>query len=368
MTTLRRLLAALVVASTALGGSGCVRATDAPPAQETKEAQAAAREPVTVSVARAQVQPVRRVLKFVGTLYGESEVTLSSQVEGQIKTVQVDLGDQIQAGQVLVEIDDEQMRARLREVEAQLAKARADEKRGRELAAGRIISPVEYESMKTLSAVAEAQRDTLNVSIDRARVRSPLTGSVAQRIVSAGEYVRTGTPLLKLIADQPLKLRGEVPERFAQELKVGQSVEISVDAYPDRIFEGTLARISPSVNRESRSITVEALVDNAEQTLKAGFFANAGIVTRPSDRAVLIPQKAISMFAGVTKVFVVQNDVARQTPVRLGTGGEDGLVEVAEGVAADALVVVSGFAKLEDGAPVRIQDASPSPDDAGGQG
>lgn len=361
MRTFKRLFAALLVSSTALGCSGCVQATDSPAAKDAKDAQAAAREPVAVSVARAQVQPVRRALKFVGTLYGEAEVTLSSQVEGQIKTVQVDLGDHIEAGQVLVEIDDEQLRARLREVEAQLAKARADEKRGRELASGRIISPVEYESMKTLSAVAEAQRDTLNVTIDRARVRSPLTGSVANRSVSAGEYVRAGTPLLKLIADQPLKLRGEVPERFAQELAVGQAVEIVVDAYPGRVFHGTLARISPSVSRESRSITVEALVDNAEQTLKAGFFANASILTRANEQAVLVPQKAVSMFAGVTKVFVVQNDVAHQTPVRLGTGGDHGLVEIAEGIAPDAVVVVSGFAKLEDGSPIRVQRPTASP-------
>src|SRR5262249_22259994 len=159
----------------------------------------------------------------------------------------------------------------------------------------------EYESMKTAAAVAEAQRDTQNVLIEHARVLSPLTGSVASRIVSVGEYVRAGTPLFKLVADQPLKLRGDVPERFAHELAAGQSVQIQVDAFPGQTFSGTLARISPSVNRDNRSISVEAVVENGDRRLKPGFFANASIVTRAEDEALMVPQTAIVTFAGVTR-------------------------------------------------------------------
>ncbi len=185
----------------------------------------------------------------------------------------VDLGDHVTKDQVLAEVDDTSARAQLREVEARLAKARADEARGRELMKTNVISPQEYEQMQTNVAVAEAQRDGMNVQLQHKHVRSPLTGAVVKHLVSAGEYVRPGTPLFDLVADDPLKLRGDVPERFADEIAVGQPVHIKVDAYPAETFEGRLLRVSPAANAENRSITVEAAVPNGTHRLKPGFFA-----------------------------------------------------------------------------------------------
>src|SRR5262249_5617167 len=153
------------------------------------------------------------------------------------------LGDHVEAGQVVAQIDDDQWRARLREAEATLAKAQADEARGRQLVEKRVISAQEYETMKTQAAVAQAQRDTLTVTIRHARVESPIRGAVAKRSVSAGEYVRAGSQLFTLVAEDPLKLRGDVPERFAHELQVGQTVQVRVDAFPDTVSTGRLARI-----------------------------------------------------------------------------------------------------------------------------
>jgi RND family efflux transporter MFP subunit len=300
-------------------------------------------------------RPTKRLLKFVGTLFGNEEVTLSSQVEGQVTALHADLGDQVQSDAVLLEVDDLSMRAQLREIEARLAKAHADEARGRELLRGNIISMQEYESMQTAVAVAEAQRDSLNVSLHHKRVRSPLSGSVVKRLVSVGEYVRPGTPLFDLVDDDPLKLRGDVPERFAQEIAVGQPVQIKVDAYPDVVFAGRLVRVSPAANAENRSITVEAEVPNPDRQLKAGFFASANIVTRADDQALVVPETAVITFAGVTKLFVVRDDVAYERHVRVGTRDEEGMVEVLEGLHADEQVATSGLARLQDGMTVAVR-------------
>jgi membrane fusion protein (multidrug efflux system) len=342
-------LVTLALAATSCAG-GCLRSADSGTKPAVAEAPTAAA--MAVSVAPVSVRPVPRVLKFVGTLYGHEEITLSSQVEGRLRAVHADLGDRIAADQVLAEIEDDQLRARLRETEAMLAKARADEARGRELAGGQVISPQEYEAMKTAAAVAEAQRDLLNILTAHTRVRSPLHGSVAQRLVSAGEYVRPGTPLFKLVADHPLKLRGDVPERFAAELAPGQPVEIGVDAYSTARFTGRLDRISPAANPQNRSITVEVVVDNEARQLKPGFFAHASIVTRADDQALFVPAQALLSFAGVTKLFVVRDGVAHQTPVRTGTRGAEGYVEIVEGLYADETVVTSNLDQLEDGAAV----------------
>lgn len=332
--------------------SACSRSSDGKIEKKPEVKEPAA---VMVTVAPVTLRPTRRILKFVGTLFGNEEVTVSSQVEGQIRSIHVDLGDAVAKDEPLLEIDDANLRARLREIEATLAKARADEARGRELVANNVISKQEYEAMQTAVKVYEAQQENLHVQLEHARVVAPLAGSVARRLVSVGEYVRPGTPLLDVVADDPLKLRGDVPERFAEEIQVGQPVQIRVDAYPGEPFEGRLTRISPAANPENRSITVEALVGNPDRRLKPGFFASAGIVTRSDDEALVVPETAVVTFAGVTKLFVVREGIAYERHVRTGTRDDQGLVEILEGLHADEVVATSGLAKLENGVPVTIR-------------
>ena len=350
-----RALAFALCAAAGLALGGCADKGDSQVAETVPGATAAVEGAVQITVAPVIARPTKRLLKFVGTLFGNEEVTLSSQVEGQITALHADLGDQVQQDAVLLDVDDLSMRAQLREIEARVAKARADEARGRELLKGSIISMQEYESMQTAVVVAEAQRDSLNVSLHHKRVRSPLSGSVVKRLVSTGEYVRPGTPLFDLVDDDPLKLRGDVPERFAQEIATGQPVQVKVDAYPDVVFDGKLMRVSPAANAENRSITVEAEVPNPERKLKAGFFASANIVTRADDQALVVPETAVITFAGVTKLFVVRDDVVHERHVRVGTRDEHGLVEVMEGLQVDEVVATSGLAKLEDGATVSVR-------------
>jgi len=350
----RRLWA--VVALVTAAAAGCGRSS-AP--QNEAVAAEAKQVVVPVTVARVRVQPSARLVNFVGTLYGNQEVTLASQVEGQIKSLSVDLGDQVATGQVLAQIDDDQWRARLREADATLAKARADEARGRQLIDGKVISAQEYESMKTRVDVAQAQRDTMTVSIRHARVESPITGAVAKRFVSAGEYVHPGSQLFSLVAEDPLKLRGDVPERFAHELQVDQTVQVRVDAFAESVFAGRLARISPASNPENRSVAVEALVDNHDRKLKPGFFANAAVVTRTDDRALMVPQEAVISFAGVTKLFVVKDGKAIEREVHTGNRGGGGLIEIVDGIEPDDVVAISGLTKLENGVAVSVKEPAP---------
>lgn len=351
----------LLLAAT-LTAAGC----NSPTPSTAAAAEAAARPEgdaaVPVTIATVTVQPAKRHVNFVGTLYGDQDVTLSSQIEGQLEAVTADLGDQVGAGQTLARIDDEKWRARLREAEANLDKARADEARSSQLAAERVVSPQEYEAVRTRAAVAEAQRDLLVVTIRHATVASPLTGAVARRFVSSGEYVRPGTPLFTVVAEDPLKLRGDVPERFAHELRAGQAVEVRVDAFPERTFPGRLSRISPASNPQNRSVGVEAVVENPDRALKPGFFANAAVVTRTDDRALMVPQEALITFAGVTKLFLVRNGRALEQQVETGTRGGGGLVEIRRGVTADDTVATSGLTKLGNGTPVTVRDAATPPE------
>ena len=344
----------------AVASSGCGKDSVSHAAAADAEASAVAAEPVPaaipVTVAAVQVQPSARLVNLVGTLFGDEQVTISSQVEGQIKALGADLGDEVRAGHLLAQVDDDQWNARLREADATLTKAKSDEERGRQLVSTNVISAQEYEGAKTRVDVAAAQRDTLRVTIQHARVVAPLNASVARRFASVGEYVRPGTPLFTLVVQDPLKLRGDVPERFSNELKIGQAVQVRVDAFPTEVFAGKLSRISPASNPDNRSVAIEATVDNRARKLKAGFFASAAVVTRSDDRALMVPQDAVISFAGVTKLFVIAGDKAHERTVQLGTRGSGGLVEIVEGVTASEQVAVSGLSKIEDGVAVTVKE------------
>jgi RND family efflux transporter MFP subunit len=185
---------------------------------------------------------------------------------------------------------------------------------------------------------------------------------VAARMVSVGEYVREGTPLFRLIDDDPQKLRCAVPERYTADVRVGQRVRLWVEAYGDRAFEGRLTRINPQVDPATRTFSVEAVVPNEERLLKSGSFARAIIETRTDQGVTLVPRDAIVQFAGANKVFTVSAEgKAIEHAVQVGDSSADGLIEIVSGLPPDAgPVLVENAARLAGGVPVKVRSASPA--------
>ena len=394
---------------------GCDRSSSS---KETKPQKAEAPVPVTVTPVRAQ--KVARTLEFVGTLYANEEVTVSAEVDGRIASLAVDLGDRVARGQTLAKIDDAEFRFAIQQTESNLkenlaklglekmptanfdvaetslvqkAKADADDAerslaRTKTLYERQLIAAQDYDTAQMRAKMAganyrtsieearasaagayakEAQLETARKKLRDTVIGAPLAGSISKRSVSAGEYVKTGSPLFTIVQDHPLKLRGMIPERFAPDTHTDQSVEIRVDSFPDATFKGKLTRISPSSEVTSRSFMVEGLVENPERRLKPGFFAHATVTTRVDPHALTVPQQALVTFAGVTKVFVVvrephdpegnrgvEDNVAHERIVQTGVRVGANEVEVASGLKPGELVIISGLTRLTNGAAVKV--------------
>jgi len=320
----------------ALVAAGCDRGSRAEaPAGETRP------EAVTITGASVATRPVERMVSVVGTLAANAQADLASEVEGQVVVVDADLGDRVRRDQVLARVRGDVTEARLREAEASLEKAVADEARARPLRAEGVISTQEYEQVRTALEVARARRDQLRIELDRVAIRAPFEGSVAARLVDAGSYVRPGTVMFRLVQDDPLKFRGDVPEREVPALGAGQEVRVRVDAF-------------------ARSLSFEALVPNADHRLRPGFFGHAEVVVAHDERALAVPRSALSTFAGVTKLFIIEDGIAHEREVTLGVDLGDGWVEVATGIAAGKQVATSGLSKLANGTQVVVRtDVSP---------
>jgi len=218
-----------------------------------------------------------------------------------------------------------------------------------------------HQAQQNYAAVANAQGsvDAAQSQLSLAKrnlgytvVSAPMPGYIADRPADIGEYVSPQQKVATIVSLNPLRVRIDIPEQAIPQVNNGQSVSVRVAAYPDRNFAGHVARVSPSVTTASRTLTIEAEVENPNAELKPGQFATVRILLSQTEPALLVPQRALRTISGSTYVFVIKNGHAEQRLVQPGQTEGD-LVELKSGVAADELVATSNVDQLSDGAAVR---------------
>jgi multidrug efflux pump subunit AcrA (membrane-fusion protein) len=201
-------------------------------------------------------------------------------------------------------------------------------------------------------ANAESQLGLARRNLSYALVFSPIDGYVAERNADLGEYVSPTTKVATIVRINPLRIRIDIPEHAIPDVNVGQSVSLTTSAWPDKNFGGRIARISPNVSATSRTLSVEADIENSSGELKPGQFATVRILQSRSEPAVLIPARSVRTEAGVSRVFVIKDGHAQQRLVQLGQAESD-LVEVKSGVTAGEQVATSNIDQMSDGMAVK---------------
>ncbi len=208
-------------------------------------------------------------------------------------------------------------------------------------------------------AAARAAAQSAAVQVEQARkairdvvVYAPISGYVADRSADLGEYLSTSSNVATIVRTNPLRVRIDIPEQQIAGVQAGQGVSVAVSAFPDRSFAGRVARISPNISAASRTLTVEAEVENPDGQLKPGQFATVRIVQPTSQPAILVPQRAVRTEGNTSRVFVIKDGRAQERLVQLGQAEGD-LLEIRNGIGVDEIVATSNVEKLSDGAPVK---------------
>jgi RND family efflux transporter MFP subunit len=326
---------------------------------------------VQVTTAPVTLKPLDRTIPVAGTLFAKDEATLSAEVEGQTEKTLVEFGDEVKVGQELALVNTTTYEAQAQQAAANLARARANAqnaelelKRVEQLIKSAIAAESELDKAKAAAEQAraevlgaEATATLARLNLERSRVKAPFPASIAERIVNAGDFLKVGTPLFRVVNDKTLKYIVQAPEKYAGDVKKEQTVVFYVDAYPDKPFEGKVFLISPSVNTTTRSFAFGALVPNVHRQLKANSFARGELILERSCPTLMVPLDAVQNFAGVTKVFILENGVSRSRDVEVGRIKE-GYQEVLSGVKEGEVVITSGATKLYDGAKVRVKEAA----------
>jgi len=336
--------------------AGCGK-KEAPPAERV----------INVRVQTVEQKSFRPFVEAIGSLRAYEEVIASSQVDGLLIRVHAEEGTPVTRGKVLAEIDDTDYRlevrrdeAALKQTEATLANAKVEYQRKNALYKEQLVTQQQFDDITTRLALADADVDRAKAALSLARekyaktrVLSTLQGVVKEKKVSAGDYVRNGTPLFSLIKVDPIKLLFTVTEKDVGKLRVGQRVQFRVDSFPGRDFEAKVSIVYPSLEEKTRTLQVEALASNRGGLLKPGLFTRVILYTAEARAMVVVPITSIIYDESTMKVFLVEGDRAKER--RIKTGYKFGeLIEVTEGLKGGETVVVAGQNNLAEGVKVHV--------------
>jgi membrane fusion protein (multidrug efflux system) len=322
--------------------------------------EANAMPPMRVEAAAAVTDTVIESIEATGQIEAIQAVELRPDVEGRITEILYREGQIVERGAPLFKIDDAELTAQVAQAEAQRDLARQALARTRELLAQNASSAADLERAEATARGADAQYDLLRVRLNRTVVRAPFAGVAGRRLVSLGDYVNTTTPLVQLQTVNPQRAVFRVPERYAGDVRPGQTVEFRIASRPNLTFEGDVEFVDPVVELPGRTILVKALVPNGQRTLHAGMFIDARLATQSRSDAVVIPEDAVLPLQNAQIVWVAADGKAERREVRLGVR-TPGFVEVRSGITAGELVVVGGAERLFPGAPVAPEVVQRSP-------
>jgi membrane fusion protein, multidrug efflux system len=316
------------------------------------------RGPVPVETTSARAATSTTTIRAVGSLQSDESVNIAPEVAGRIAEIVFKEGDQAKQGDAMVKLDDSLARAEVADQEARYEFAKANYERALRLAQTGNITERQRDEAKQVHDSARAVLDLARSRLAKHTLMAPFSGVVGLRAISVGAFVNIGTMIVNLEKIDTLKLDFNIPERFLSNVEPGQSVDVTVDAFPGRTFAGTIYAIDPMVDVNGRSLKIRARLPNDKLTLRPGLFARITVKGPQVNSVVTVPESAIVPRGTDSYVYRIIDGKAVETKVRLGER-KAGHVEIIEGIAPDAIVVTAGQQRLRHGATVDVVASDP---------
>jgi RND family efflux transporter MFP subunit len=370
-STVKGLALALTLAASLAAGA-CGKQEEA----EAKGANAPNAAPPAVEVGRENIVPVTEQEiatgpLISGTLTAEKEATVKAEVAGSVLQVTAEVGNAVKQGQLLARLEDTTLReavlsaeSAVKSAENALDVAKREATRTANLVKGGALPEREVETTQNTVTGAEAQLAntraqlaTARKQLDKATVRSPMSGIVAERAANRGDIVSTGDPLYKVIAPSSMQLNASVPAEALAAISVGLPVDFTVRGY-DTPFAGRIERISPTADPVTRQVSIYVSIPNKGGRLVAGLFAE-GRVARQTKKALVVPSAAVNTSSKEPWVLRIKDGKAEKVTVGLGIRDDQTeRVELASGVQSGDQLLVGASQGLTPGTPVKVRDAA----------
>ena len=334
-------------------------------AQMVNKLTGSAQPPLTVSTIKAEVHSWQPELKAVGSLRAVRGVDVTSEISGLVRTVHFNSGDEVKAGQLLVQLNADSDIAQLRSLEAAAELSHTVYERDKKQFAAQAISQATLDADAADLKVKGAQVAQQAAAVDKKTLCAPFAGRLGISTVNPGQYVNPGDKIVTLQSLDSIYLDFYLPQQELSRISLGQTVIATTDTYVGRTFNGKITTINPKVDPDTRNIQIEATITNLKHELLPGMYASAEVRAGSVQRYLTLPQTAVTFNPYGETVFIVEEDAkgpdgkpiltARQTFVTVGpTRGDQ--IAILKGIKEGETVVTSGQLKLKNGSRVIINN------------
>ena len=330
----------------------------------------------TLIVSEETVSPV---LEAIGSLSSPQGVMLSADLPGIVTAISFQSGSHATNGELLVQLDTRQEEAQLRTARSKLDLARQNLDRAKDLGQKHVIAQSAYDEAKSQHDAALAVVDETQAVIDRKTIRAPFDGDLGIRQVNAGQYLKSGDPIVQLESLDPIYVNFALPQQNLGRLKLGQPVRVLADGMPEKPFAGKITAINSAVDTSTRNIQLQATIPNPDHILRSGMFAGVEVVLPQKESVIMVPSTAIQYAPYGDSLFVIESMKdgegkeylgAREQQVTLGKSRGD-QVCIVKGLKAGDQIATSGIFKLRQGGAVKINNSvqpgnnpAPKPEDS----
>ena len=323
---------------------------------------------IPVKVTTVKRGNLAEVFSIVGTIEAKRQANISAKVPGRVAEVHVQLGDYVTANQLLVELEKSDFQNQNKQAKALLAQAEVNYKQSKDnyermqkLFAEKLISQQQFDAAQMQFEVAEAQlkqaqagAEVSDSQLNNTEIRAPFSGYIGFCKVNPGEIVAQGIPLMSVVDLSKVYVLINLSDSYIGQIKKGQKVQVSLQAYPDDVFSGKVVQIAPAADMMTKTFPIRIEVDNQKQKCKAGMLAHVKFNFNERKDVLQIPAEAVIDEIGNKAVYVIQGNIARRKVITPGiTDGK--MLEVVAGLKADEKVVIIGQSNLSDGTKVVVK-------------
>lgn len=297
---------------------------------------------------------LQRKISATGSIRADETVDLRSETSGKVTNIYLKEGRPVEAGDLLLKINDSELQAQLQRAKYRLQLAEQRKERQAKLLEKGGISQEDYDATSNEVNVLRSEVDLIDAQIEKTEIRAPFTGNVGLKYISEGSYITPTTRIASLQNIDPVKIDFSVPERYAGQVTEGSTILFSVQT-ADSTFEGEIYAIEPEVNRDTRSLQIRAVSENREALLLPGSFANIELILETSDDALTVPSISLVPELEGQFVYQYQNGNVKKQPVETGIRSES-LVEITSGLSPRDTVLTTGLMQVREGMRVEIAE------------
>jgi len=320
--------------------------------------------PVAVIAVPTKQQSVPTIVKSFADLYSQNNTELKSEITGTLQEILYNEGQTVAKNTLLLMINSDSQQAELKSALADEKLSQVEYHRTENLYKKGVQSKQEFDIAEATYAARQADADAAKAEVNKTQIKAPFNGVLGERTLSVGDYVTSGTALVRIVDIGNLKVKYYIPEKYLSDIRLNQEIEFTTEAYPNKFFKGKVDFISPTVDSATRNIKVEATIDNKDGALLPGLSGTTYHILSEQPNSITIPEESVITTIEGQQVFKLVPThktnpayTAKQVNVEVGTR-RNGYAQILTGLKPNELVVTEGHQKLRDGVPVNVISVS----------